>query len=86
MNDDLNEIRSGVPPPLKKVQREQHISTISRNILGCGITLAALDGKTPTDLSDVFDATAQQMKDAVKANQAKAERQLRKAKERYVII
>lgn len=87
MNDDLTEMRSGMDPnPLKEVHREQHISTIFRNILGCSITLAGLDGKSPADLPDIFDATAQRMKDAVQANPAKAERQLREAKERYVFI
>ncbi len=87
MNDDLTEMRSGVDPnPLKEVHREQHIATIFRNVLGCSITLAALEGKEPADLPDFFEATAQKMKDAVQSDPAKTERQLREAKERYVFI
>jgi hypothetical protein len=87
MNDDLTEMRSGADPnPLKEIHREQHISTIFRNILGCSIALAALEGKKPADLPNVFDATAQQMKDAVQADSIKTERQLREASERYVFI
>jgi hypothetical protein len=87
MNDDLTEMRSGADPnPLKEVHREQHISTIFRNILGCSITLAALQGKMPVDLPDVIDGIARDMKDAVQTAPAKAEQQLREAKERYVFI
>jgi hypothetical protein len=85
MNDDLTEMRSGVDPnPLKEVHREQHISMLTRNILGCSITRAAMEGKLPADLPDVFDEIAQDMKDSVQSNPAKVERQLRDAKERYV--
>ncbi|WP_458792183.1 hypothetical protein [Yoonia sp. MH D7] len=55
-------------------------------MLGCSITLAALEGKEPADLPDFFEATAQKLKDAVQSYPAKTERQLREAKERYVFI
>ncbi len=87
INDDLVEMRSGADPnPMKEVHREQHIGTVFRNILGNSITLAALHGKPATDLPDMFATTAQQMTDAIKADPAKTERQLREAKERYVFI
>jgi len=87
INDDLHEMRSGADPnPMKEVHREQHISTIFRNILGCSITLAALRDKQVPDLPDVITDLAQQMQDEVKANPAKTERQLREAQERYVFI
>jgi hypothetical protein len=87
MNDDLTEMRSGADPnPMKEVHREQLIGTVFRNVLGCSITLAALNGRTVADLPDVFTQAAQQMKNAIKANPTKTERQLREAKERYVFI
>lgn len=87
INDDLIEMRSGADPnPMKEVHREQHISMIFRNILGCSITLAALDNVNIGDLAATFAVTAQKMGDEIHANAAKTERQLREAKERYVFI
>lgn len=87
MNDNLTEMRSGADPnPMKEVHREELIGTIFRNVLGCSITLAALNGRDEADLPDMFTQTAQQMKDAIKANPAKAAKQLGEAKDRYVFI
>lgn len=87
INDDPFELRSGANPnPMKEVHREQHISTVFKNILGCSILLAALRDKEPNDLPEVFSDLADQMRDEAKANPAKVERQLREAKERHVFI
>jgi len=87
MNDDLIEMRSGADPnPMKEVHREQHISTIFRNVYGSSITIAALEGAEAEDLSEAFADLARQMQDEVKATPQKAAKQLQDAKERYVFI
>ncbi|MBU2982139.1 hypothetical protein KO498_09980 [Lentibacter algarum] len=87
MNDDLIEMRSGADPkPMKEVHREQHISTIFRNVHGSCITIAALEGAEAEDLPETFADLARQMQDEVKAKPEKAAKQLQDAKERYVFI
>ena len=87
INEDLFEMRSGADPnPMKEVHREQHISLILRNILGCSITLAALRGKEVPDLPEVFNGIAEDMTHAANSNPFKTDRQLTEAKERYLFV
>ncbi|UXX82216.1 hypothetical protein [Roseovarius pelagicus] len=87
MNDDLVEMRSGADPhPMKEVHREEHISLIFRNVLGCSITLAALHGRQQDELPGMFTDLAAQMQARVKADPGKTAKQLHAAKERYVFI
>jgi len=87
INADLFEMRSGADPnPMKEVHREQHISTIFRNILGRSITLAALNDADFADLASAFSNTTEKMCDKIRSNPDKTKRQLQEAKERYVFI
>ncbi|WP_322867734.1 hypothetical protein U5922_016885 [Aquicoccus sp. G2-2] len=87
MNDDLTEMRSGADPnPMKEVHREQHISTIFRNVLGSSITIGALKGITVDALPDTLADLAKQMQAEVQINPQKTAKQLQDAKDRYVFI
>jgi hypothetical protein len=87
MNDDLIEMRSGADPnPMKEVHREQQISMIFRNIVGCSITLAALRGVSFGALPEAVQAIANDMQDHLQAHPQKTEKQLREAQERYTFV
>ena len=87
MNDDLLEMRSGADPnPMKEVHREEHISTIFRNLLGSSITLAALHDAEPEGLDAIFGKLAKDMMAETAANPTRAAKQLQDAKDRYVFI
>ncbi|MGB0497540.1 MAG: hypothetical protein ACPGID_04315 [Rubricella sp.] len=87
INDDLLEMRSGCDPAvLKEVDRMQHISLILRNIVGNGVTLAALEGQEPDELPDWFLALGERMRDTVEDDPERAAMHLAKAKERYVFV
>jgi hypothetical protein len=80
-------MRSGADPnPMKEVHREQHISMLSRNILGCCITLAALKNRKFGDLNKSIGSIATEMKGAVKNNKVKSEKQFNDALDRYVFL
>lgn len=87
MNDDLCDLRSGCDPnPMKEVDKSQHISLLVRNILGCTITLAALNGKNSEDLSKFVQTTAEDLKTQIKGAPEKTGKQLQDAKDRYVFL
>ena len=87
INDGLFEMRSGLAPnPMKEVQRAEHINLIYRNVLGCSITLAALNGKSFDELPQSLSDLSEQMKASVKGDPMKTNKQLQDASERYVFI
>ena len=87
MNDDLCDMRSGCDPnPMKEVHREQHISILTRNILGSTITLAALRGVDLDGLEKFFSLTADELSGMTKKQPEKTARQLKDAKDRYVFL
>lgn len=87
INDDLFEMRSGADPnPMKEVHREQHISTLLKQVTGTCITIAALEGCDTSDLTDALMTYGQRMADAAKAAPDRAAKQLQDAKERYIFI
>ena len=80
-------MRSGLAPnPMKEVQRAEHINLIYRNVLGCSITLAALNGKSFDELPQSLSDLSEQMKASVKGDPMKTNKQLQDASERYVFI
>ncbi|SFT93195.1 hypothetical protein SAMN05216236_113100 [Sedimentitalea nanhaiensis] len=87
MNDDLCDMRSGCDPnPMKEVHREQHISVLTRNILGSTITLAALRGIGQEGLETFFSVTAKDLSGMVRKSPEKTAKQLENAKNRYVFL
>ncbi|WP_420861934.1 hypothetical protein [Algirhabdus cladophorae] len=87
INDDLFELRSGADPnPIKEVEREEHIALILRNILGCSITVAALEGAEREDLPKAIDTIATKLKAKMQADPKRSAKQLQDAKERYVFM
>lgn len=87
VNGDLTEMRSGCDPiPLKEVHKDQHISTILRNILGCSTTLAALNDVPFHALSDYFKSIADQLGHEVALHPEKSAKQLNDAKNRYIFL
>ena len=87
INDDLFEMRSGADPnPMKEVHREQHISTLLKQVTGTCITIAALEGCDTSDLTDALKSHGQRMADATQSDPARAAKQLQDAKDRYIFI
>lgn len=87
MNDDLTEMRSGADPnPIKEVHKETHISVLARNILGTGISLAALRGVEIAEIGPFFDLMGAELKNTALGNLVKTEKQLNAAKDRYVFL
>lgn len=87
MNDDLFEMRSGVDPSLlKEVHKETHISMILRNITGCAVTHAALNGLKSDDLPAHLASLAQEITANLAKRPDKTRKQLDAAKAKYVFI
>lgn len=87
MNDDLYDMRSGCDPnPMKQVQREHHISTIFRGILGNCLTLAALKGVDMDGLPKFMETTANDLTTKAMQKPEKTAKQLEDAKNRYVFL
>lgn len=87
INQDLFELSCGADPnPIKEVEREEHIALIMRNILGCGITVAALNARAFKELPDAIDQIAMELKTKLKADPERAARQLNDAAERYCFV
>ena len=87
LNDDLTEMRSGVDPcAVKEVHRETHIGLISRNLLGCAITYAALKGVEIDSLPAHFKALSQELTDAAAKRPKETQKALKEASERYVFL
>lgn len=59
---------------------------ILRNIYGCNITVAALEGRPYAELSETFDSIAKNLMTKLQADLERAERQLNEASERYVFV
>lgn len=87
MNGDLMEMRSGCDPnPLKEVHKEQQISMILRNVLGCTVTLAALRGVQYSELPGFFQTTADELTHKSRLHPEKVAKQLEDARNRYVFL
>lgn len=71
---------------MKEVHREQHISVLTRNILGSTITLAALRGIGQEGLETFFSVTAKDLSGMVRKSPEKTAKQLENAKNRYVFL
>ncbi|WP_152926580.1 hypothetical protein [Shimia sp. SK013] len=84
---DLSEMREGTDPnPVKAVIREQHISTLTKNIRGSTLTLAALHGVGFSDLSEFFDKTAKLFEDDLHSQSEHMRKLFTNAQERYQFI
>lgn len=87
MNDDLCEMRTDCDPnPMKEIQREKHVSTLIRNILGSTITLAALRGIEQEGLESFFSKTANDLSQLSRKRPEKTAKQLEDAKNRYIFL
>lgn len=71
------------PDRTKEVNRAQHISDILRNILGCSVTLAALQDSEFSELSGFFQNTAEEMSGMIRKRPEKYAKMLDDAKARY---
>lgn len=87
IGEDLLEMTdNSAPNPVKEVIKEQHISTILKNIHGSAITLAALNGVAYKDLSEFMVKTGKTLEKGVLSDPQRSERLLDNARERYVFI
>lgn len=84
---DLSEMRSQADPDrTKEVNKEQHMSTILLNIIGCSVTLGALNEQTFEDLPAFFAETASEMGKKVQERPEKYAKLLEDAKARYRFV
>lgn len=82
---DLFEMRQGENPnPIKAVIRDQHISTLLKNIRGGMVTLAALEEVEFDGLPRFLADTGKQLSDQVQAEPEHLAKMLQNAHERYV--
>jgi hypothetical protein len=87
INADMLDMRSGCDPnPMKEVRKEEHIALITRNILGCSLTVAALKGVPINGLKSFFSVMSEELTGQVRNNPERVQKKLNDAKERYVFI
>ena len=84
---DLTEMRSHLPPSqIKHVHRAEHIRLIMAQLTGNAITLAALEGTTEAKLADHMAGMGGRLREAIKADPARAANKLDQAKDRYRFV
>lgn len=87
INDDLNEMRSGVDPcVIKEVHKETHISMLLRNITGTCLTHAALHDREVGEIPAHLHELAHEMCANLAKRPDKTHKQLEAAKAKYVFI
>jgi len=84
---DLFEMREGQDPnPIKTVIREQHISTLIKNIFGSTVTLAALEGTEADCLPSYLQTIGRRLARQAEADPKHTEKHLKRATERYHFV